>query len=400
MILGGFMKFLGYVKLYVMRYILALFLRTLALFVRADPKVVLFASFGGKSYSDNPRYLFEYMCDDKRFADYHFVWAFKTPFNMDGAETVKFNSIKYFYWLCKAKYWIFNSKMAPYYYKKSSQVYLQTWHGTPLKRLGHDIEDNGSTYYRSHQSYAQMVKGYDSDREHWDYLVSPNAFSTQAFSSAFSMPQENILELGYPRVDPLVNGNQAVVAELKKQLGIPAEKKVILYAPTWRDNSFEMSGYTFKLQVDFYKWQSYLGDDYVVLFKPHYLISNNYQVPADLNDFVFLMNANADINAAYLVSDILVTDYSSVFFDYAVLERPIYFYMYDFDEYEHELRGFYLNVPQDLPNDIDRTEQGLLEKIKNSDFDYDRLAAFNKEFNICNDGKVSQKIIRRVFNED
>lgn len=393
------MKVLGYVKLYVVRLILYFFVRLLALFVKVDSKTVLFASFGGKSYSDNPRYLFEYMCHDKNFNDYNFVWAFKTPFNMDGAETVKFNSLKYFYWLCKAKYWIFNSKMAPYYYKKSSQIYLQTWHGTPLKRLGHDIENNGSTYYRSHQSYAQMVKGYDSDREHWDYLVSPNAFSTQAFSSAFSMPQENILELGYPRVDCLVNTGNTTIVGLKKRYGIPLDKKVVLYAPTWRDNSFELGGYTFELKVDFNRWKTYLSEDYVVLFKPHYLISNHYQVPKGLTDFVFVMDANADINDAYLMSDILVTDYSSVFFDYGVLNRPIYFYMYDFDEYENELRGFYLNVPEDLPNDIDKTEEGLLEKIKHADFDYDRLTKFNERFNICNDGHASQKIVGRVFNE-
>lgn len=373
--------------------------RLLALFVKVDPKVVLFVSFGGKSYSDNPRYLFEYMQQSKDFADYHFIWGLKKPDPVEGAETVKFNSIRYFYWLSKAKYWVFNSKMAPYYYKKPGQVYLQTWHGTPLKHLGHDIEDNGSTYYRSKQSYSQMVRSYDNDRSHWDYLVSPNAFSTNAFVSAFGISKDQILELGYPRVDCLVNASNTTVADLKRKYGIPAGKKVVLYAPTWRDNSFGVSGYTLELQVDFYRWRSYLGDDYVVLFKPHYLISNHYHVPADLTDFVFLMNANADINDAYLMTDVLVTDYSSVFFDFAVLGRPIYFYMYDFDEYENELRGFYLKIPDDLPNDIDKSEEGFLEKIRNEDFNYDRLAAFNQRFNVCNDGQVCKKVIGRVFSE-
>lgn len=373
--------------------------RLLALFVKVDPKVVLFVSFGGKSYSDNPRYLFEYMQQSKDFADYHFIWGLKKPDPVEGAETVKFNSIRYFYWLSKAKYWVFNSKMAPYYYKKPGQVYLQTWHGTPLKHLGHDIEDNGSTYYRSKQSYSQMVRSYDNDRSHWDYLVSPNAFSTNAFASAFGISKDQILELGYPRVDCLVNASNTTVAYLKRKYGIPAGKKVVLYAPTWRDNSFGVSGYTLELQVDFYRWRSYLGDDYVVLFKPHYLISNHYHVPADLTGFVFLMNANADINDAYLMTDVLVTDYSSVFFDFAVLGRPIYFYMYDFDEYENELRGFYLKIPDDLPNDIDKSEEGFLEKIRNEDFNYDRLAAFNQRFNVCNDGQVCKKVIGRVFSE-
>lgn len=393
------MKFLGYIKIYVLRTILTVIVQLFSLFVRVDPKVVLFASFGGKAYSDNPRYLFEYIRNNEDFADYHLVWAFKAPVVVEGADSVRFNSLRYFYWLAKAKYWIFNSKMAPYYHKKTSQVYLQTWHGTPLKRLGHDIENNGSTYYRSHQSYAQMVRSYENDKSHWDYLVSPNAFSTEAFSTAFGISKELILELGYPRVDCLVDPSDSTILELKKKYGIPLDKKVILYAPTWRDNSFSLTGYTFELKVNFHIWKQYLSEDYVVLFKPHYLIANHYEVPMDLTDFVFVIDSNADINDCYLMSDVLVTDYSSVFFDYAVLERPIYFYMYDFDEYENQLRGFYLNVPADLPNDIDKTEEELLKRIKSDDFDYDRLVAFNLRFNICNDGKASQRIVGRVFNE-
>lgn len=393
------MKLLGYFKLYIARFILAIIVRTFSLFTKVDSKVVLFSSFGGKAYSDNPRYLFEYMQNDKRFSNYHFIWAFKSPQNIKGADSVRINSLRYYYWLSKAKYWIFNSKMAPYYYKKANQVYLQTWHGTPLKRLGHDIENNGSTYYRSHQTYAQMVRSYDNDRNHWDYLVSPNSFSTRVFSSAFGISKDRILELGYPRVDCLVQHDKGIILNLKKLYGVPRDKKVILYAPTWRDNSFGIKGYTFELKVDFYKWKAYLPDEYVVIFKPHYLIASKYQIPKDLSDFVFIMDSSADINDAYLISDVLVTDYSSVFFDYAVLERPIYFYMYDFDEYKNELRGFYLKVPDDLPNDFEKNEEELLRKIKNEDFDYQRLMSFNKRFNICNNGKASQQIIGRVFDE-
>lgn len=393
------MRILGYIKLYVLRFILSFLLRIFALFTKVDPKLVLFVSFNGKAYSDNPRYLFEYLRDHPQYQDYHFVWALKKHQEIVGADTVKFNSLNYYYLLAKAKYWIFNSKMAPYYHKKPEQVYLQTWHGTPLKHLGHDIADNGSTYYRSHQTYTQMVTSYDHDREHWDYLVSPNDFSSQAFASAFGVSADRILAFGYPRVDCLVNSPAEEATKIKQKFGIPTDKKVILYAPTWRDNSYELSGYTFELQVDFYKWKAALPEEYVVVFKPHYLIANSYEVPAELNDFVYAMDASADINDAYLMSDILVTDYSSVFFDYAVLNRPIYFYMYDFDEYQDVLRGFYLNVPADLPNDIAKTEEELLRQINAEDFDYDRLAAFNQRFNLYNDGRSSEKIIRRVFNE-
>ena len=122
------------------------FLFILGVVFKTNSKIVLLTSFNGKSYSDNPRYLFEYMRDSEQFSDYQLIWAFQKKQVIVGAKTVKFNSLQYYYYLSKAKYWIFNSKMAPYYYKKSDQVYLQTWHGVPLKRLGYDIIDNGSTY--------------------------------------------------------------------------------------------------------------------------------------------------------------------------------------------------------------------------------------------------------------
>lgn len=388
------------IKLLLLKKILSFFLLLLGKVVKIDDKLIIFASFSGTAYSDNPRYLFEYLRDNDDFTDYRFVWAFRRKKVVQGAEVVKFNSLTYYYLLSKAKYWVFNAKMAPYYQKKEEQVYLQTWHGTPLKRLGHDLLDNGKTYYRSQLSYKQMLKGYDEDSCQWDYLISPNSFSSRAFASAFKINQEKMLEVGYPRVDFLVNADSNKCMELKRRYGLPLDKKVVLYAPTWRDDSFGIRGYRFELAVDFYKWKNQLGDDTVILFKPHYLISNVYQIPNDLSNFVYLMAASADINDAYLLSDVLITDYSSVFFDYANLNRPIYFYMYDFEQYEQELRGFYLKVPDDLPNDVIRTEKELLRRLKEGVFDYERLRAFNQVFNSWNDGNVSSKIAKRIFYEN
>lgn len=391
---------LGQIRLVVMRVVMTVALRIMAVFVRRDPKLVVFASFTGQNYSDSPRYIYEYLHEHADFQDYHFVWAFKHLQPVIGAcEVVRFNSWRYFYLLTKAKYWVFNAKSAPYLHKAKDQVYLQTWHGTPLKHLAHDLTDDGKHYYRSRQSYDQMTRGYDRDSRHWDYLVSPNPFSSKAFASAFAYPQNQMLETGYPRVDRLVDPDAQHVAKLKQEHGLPLDKQIILYAPTWRDDSFSAAGYTFKLQVDFHQWREVLGDDYVVLFKPHYLIANAYSVPADLADFVYPMAASADINDTYLMSDVLVTDYSSVFFDYAILQRPIYFYMYDFEQYQDNLRGFYLRVPEDLPNDITQDEGKLLTMIKQRDFDDARLAQFNQRFNPWSDGHSAEKVVRRVFNE-
>lgn len=388
---------LARMKIRVLRVFLSALISLLNSVTKLDEKLVMFASFNGKSFVGNPRVLFRALKKDPDHQDLKMVWALQNPEKIEGAECVKFNSLKYYYLLSKAKYWVFNAKMAPYYKKREGQIYLQTWHGTPLKRLGHDIDDNGQTFYRSQQSYEQMLQSYDSDRKNWDYLLSPNLFSTQAFQSAFQVEPEKIIETGYPRVDVLVNRQNEDISDLKKKYHLPLDKKVILYAPTWRDNLYDVNGYVLDMDVNFRDWSSLLKDEYVVLFKPHYLISECLKIPEELSDFVYNFPACDDINEAYLMSDLLVTDYSSVFFDYAVLNRPIYFYMYDFKEYEEELRGFYLDIPKDLPNEVCYREDELLKMIKYKEFDYERLKGFNRRFNPWSDGKSTERIIKKVF---
>lgn len=247
--------------------------------------------------------------------------------------------------------------------KKDSQVYLQTWHGTPLKKLAHDIEvPEGTTFYRSEMSVEEMRSTYDNDVSKYNYMISPSAFTTEVFQSAFAIERERLIETGYPRNDILSNYNSDDIKKIKDKLNLPEGKKIILYAPTWRDNSYNLKGYTFKLEVDFKKWQKILGTDYIVIFKPHYLIVNDFDLEA-VKEFVYYIDPKEDISSLYLIADVLVTDYSSVFFDYAILKRPIYFFMYDLDTYRDELRGFYLDIYHDLPGDVIESEDELIQKF-------------------------------------
>ena len=366
-------------------------------FITMDDKMVLYLSFDGRSYSDNPKAIYETMLMDAKFDKYQLIWALKEPIIISGCKVIKRQSIAYFYYLSKAKYWVFNNKMPDYYIKRADQVYLQTWHGTPLKRLAHDMPDLGITYYRSKQTYQEMVSAYDKDSQLWDYLISPNQFSTAVFCSAFKVSREKIIETGYPRNDRLTRVSAEKIQDIKEKFNIPSNKQVILYAPTWRDNAFNLQGYTFELNLDFTKWHKILGDDYVIIFKPHYLIAQHFVVPNGLSEFVLTIPATADINELYIISDQLITDYSSVFFDYAILNRPIYFYMFDFEIYRDDLRGFYLQVPKALPNDICYTQDQLLTAIRSGQFDFKRLAAFNEKFNYLQDGKASRRVIDEVF---
>ncbi|WP_318031843.1 CDP-glycerol glycerophosphotransferase family protein [Tannockella kyphosi] len=362
-----------------------------------DKKTILFISFHGRGYSDNPKALHEYMLENSEFNDFKFVWAIKgcKKKNLDipNAKQIEYAGLKYLYYLARSKYWISNCKLPAYVYKSKNQVYLQTWHGTPLKRLAHDIivpED--TTFYRSEISFKEMAATYDNDVSKYNFMISPSAFTTEVFQSAFAINRERLIETGYPRNDCLSNYKEEELDQLKDKYGIPKGKKVVLYAPTWRDNSYNLKGYTFKLEVDFSKWQEILGDEYVVIFKPHYLIISDFDVNA-YQGFVYSIDATEDISRLYIVSDILITDYSSVFFDYAILERPIYFYMYDLESYRSELRGFYIDIYKDLPGDIFESEIKMLKDIRDEKYDYNRLEEFNKRFNNCEDGNASKRVI-------
>ncbi len=379
---------------------LTIFLSLLHMFLKRDQKMILFTAFDGRGFLDNPRAIFESMRDNPKFGSYTFVWAMNQPINILGSKVIKKGSVSYYYYLVKSKYWVFNYKLPEYVIKKPDQVYLQTWHGTPLKRLAHDILDNGDTYYRSKQTYQQMVGSYDKESSLWDYLISPNTFSTEVFMSCFQISDQKILETGYPRNDVLFQPTPEKIGEIKQKYGVPQDKQIILYAPTWRDDDYNLKGYKFDLPVNFNRWHDVLGEDYFIIFKPHYLIANQIYILPELKGFITVISPTVDINELYLMSDQLVTDYSSVFFDYANLNRPIYFYMPDLEHYEEVLRGFYLKVPESLPGEVTCTETALLNLIKHNQFDFKRLTQFNKKFNALQNGRVSEKVIEEVFNEN
>ena len=398
------MRLLQIVKKWVGRVIRILYRWTYKM-VKVDPKLVIFIAFHGRGYSDNPRAIYEAMRQDPRFEGYRFIWFIKKhkqkQITIPGAEVKEYFSFSYFYYMSKAKYWIINCKMPTYIAKKEEQIYLQTWHGTPLKRLAHDIESaEDMTFYRSAVSFAQMTQSYDIDVARYNYMISPNRFCTEVFQSAFRIQRERLIETGYPRNDFICNTTKEEIVRLKEKYQLPKDKKVVLYAPTWRDNSYVASGYTFGLKADFHKWKEILGEEYIVVFKPHYLIINTYEKDSSLQGFLYSIPAEADIRELYVISDMLITDYSSVFFDYAILKRPIYFYMYDIEEYANDLRGFYLDIHKDLPGDIYTNEDELLAAVKQDAYDETAYQAFYERFCSCEDGKAAKRVIDIVFHKE
>ncbi len=356
---------------------------------------MVFESFFGKSYSDSPKYIFEYL-NENYPGKYKYVWVnagkkLQLPYP---AKQMKRFSFKYFYYMARCKYHVFNGRQPDYFIKRKGNVFLETWHGTPLKKLVFDMDDvtTASPLYKQ-QFYTQTRS--------WDYLVAPNQFSEDIFRHAF-MYDGTMLETGYPRNDILYSKDkESKMTEIKKELGIPADKKVILYAPTWRDDEFYgHAQYKFTLKMDLAKMKEELGDEYVVILRTHYFIADFLDL-SDYQGFAYNLSKYDDIARLYLISDILITDYSSVFFDYANLRRPMLFFTYDLEKYRSVLRGFYMDVEEELPGPMLFDTEQIIEAVKNI---HEIEEKYQKKYDVfCDkycaweDGHAAEKVVKAVF---
>jgi CDP-glycerol glycerophosphotransferase len=210
-----------------------------------------------------------------------------------------------------------------------------------------------------------------------------------------------MLEIGYPRNDVLFEkNNKDDIRLLKKKLGLPENKKIILYAPTWRDNDYYGKGnYKFQLKLDFDRLREELSDDYIIIVKYHYLVSSEIDW-SPYEGFVYDFGRTDDISELYLVSDMMITDYSSVMFDYSLLNRPMFFYCYDLAEYRDTLRGFYFDFEAEAPGPISENTEALINDIKNyNSEDYaEKYAAYHEKFNAVDDGHASEQIVQLIEN--
>lgn len=372
--------------------------------LKVDDKLIVFEAFRSTKYADSPKAIYEYMMSAKEYSEYKFIWVFEDPSkykHLENSRTklVKHESNAHYVAFARAKYWIINGWIPLRFQKKSGQKVLQCWHGTPLKRLRYDIVNSVNTEHRSN-----ALRDNDLDTVRFDYFISPSKFATKAFSSAFNLVKLDkeaiLIETGYPRNDALMNYKPSEVKDIKKRLGIPMDKKVILYAPTWRDDqNVEGGGYEYHLPIDFEYLKDSLSSDYVILFRAHNLVANSFNFNAH-KGFIYDVSREDDINELYIISDVLMTDYSSVFFDYANLKRPIIFYMYDKNHYEKDLRGFYLDIDE-LPGDVVETETAVVDSLKSIEEHKNtynnRYKEFSDKFNYLDDGKATQRVVEKVI---
>ena len=367
--------------------------------------IILFESSNGRNYTGNPRFIYEELLRQGLDKEYECVWVFMNPQEQTvpgNPKKVKKSHFKFLYYTIISGTWVLDSRHLYYLKKNKKTKYIQTWHGTPLKKLGLDME------------YVNMSGNQDIERYHddfkknsayWQYLISQNSYSSEIFRRAFAFNGE-MLEIGYPRNDILVNNNDnEYIDNIKSKFNIPKDKKVILYAPTWRDNeSYDSGEYKFATSMDFDKMKESLSDDYVLIIKYHYLVKDTIDWKK-YGGFIIECDANWDIQELYLASDILITDYSSVMFDFAILRRPILFFTYDLEFYKDSLRDFYFDMLEEVPGPLVENTADLIDEIKSLNHEgyeteygkkYDN---FQSKYNEFDKGTASKAVVDIIKNK-
>ncbi|RNL86129.1 CDP-glycerol glycerophosphotransferase family protein [Halostreptopolyspora alba] len=356
---------------------------------------ILFDSFTGRQFSDSPHSVYTELRSRQEWADYPMSWLVK-----DGQVTlppdltrVRHNGTDFYESLARCRYLVTNSRQPAWFTRRPGQTVVQTWHGSMLKRIGFDIENIRGKSRDYHEKLAW-------ETQQWDYLVSPSPWATPILRRAFRFDGE-ILETGYPRNDIFFSPERdAIAARTRRRLGLPDDKKVILYAPTWRDDKYYTRGkHKLDLHLDLRRMYAKLGDDHVLLVRRHPRVVDS--VPIVGTDFVYDVSLYPEIMELFLVTDILVTDYSSMMFDFANTGRPMLFFTYDIESYRDDLRGFYFDFEETAPGplllesddvigalaDIDGVAESYREKYR----------AFTDQFCPLDDGNAAARVVDRVF---
>jgi CDP-glycerol glycerophosphotransferase len=273
--------------------------------------------------------------------------------------------------------------------KRSGAVYFQIWHGTPLKRIHWDV------LWAPEGRLQRLSK----DVARWDWLLSPNRVSTPRLRNAFRFHGE-VVEAGYPRNDVLVSADAAAIrSRVRARLKIPEHTAAVLYAPTWRDDVvFDSSVSEI---VDAFKLEDALaglGTDYCVLRRLHYMVSHRWKAAdhPQVRDVSYYPEA-AEL---YLAADVLITDYSSVMFDFAVTGKPIVFYVHDLADFRDRVRGFYFDLAEEAPGPLLTSVDDVVEALRALDrlsARYtDAYAAFQQRYCDLADGRATDRVLARI----
>jgi CDP-glycerol glycerophosphotransferase len=348
---------------------------------------IVYQSYG--RYSDSPRALFERLQNHP--ATEH-IWLTEDDHLAgfpSGVATVALHSEKAVEVLESADLVVANTHTDIEWSKKPGATYLQTWHGTPLKRIHHDVL----------WSPPGLLERFDRDIARWDVLLSPNAASTPRLRQAFRF-HGKIIQTGYPRNDVLNHpARDTLRASVRRKLGLADDVTAVLYAPTWRDDEyFAEAGTPASLALDIPRLVGQLPSNHHLLVRSHVLMTE--RSPAAEGDRIVDVSYYPHIQDLYLAADVLVTDYSSVMFDFAVTGKPIIFHAYDLERYATTIRGFYFDLVNTAPGPITRTDTELervLPGIGRVQAQYaDRYQRFQATYCHLDDGHATDRVLSQL----
>ena len=349
--------------------------RFIGLFIKKNPHQVFFQSLIGRNYGDSPKIIFDAMRSDPDFKDFKYVWAFVDPdkFSVpDNTEKVGLNSLKYFTKAIQSGVWVCNVNIERgLLFKPRKTVFLNTGHGGQFKVDGNAQKNRNDYDYSDVDMFCSFSK-FDEDINVRDYKVR----------------REACVICGVPRDDELYHVTPETVKQARKKLGIPDGKKVILYAPTWRDSSDGGENYSIAPPMDIALWRKKLSKDYVLLFRAHHLTTKSMNLEYD--DFVINGSLEQNVNTVLVASDILITDYSSIAYDYSILERPIVDFAYDYEEYKNT-RGLNEELEVMFPGSVFFNQEQILEHILTMDFEEEKKKTIKvKERYVQGGGNATQ----------
>ena len=355
-----------------------------------DPDLAVFAAYWYRGYSCNPRAIYEKARE--LVPGLRGIWVVRGD-AVDripaGVDYVVAGTREYYDVIARARYLVNNVNFPNHLVKREGSVHVMTHHGTPLKTMGMD-------------QAAMPVSGPRIDFDamlrrcrRWDFSVSANAHSTLIWERVYPTRYESI-ESGYPRNDVLATAGESEVETIRSKLDLPPEKTVILYAPTHREYH---SGYV--AQLDLAAFAGALGGDHVVLARSHYFYGGHELLRRLHAEGVIRdVSAHPSAEELCLAADVLVTDYSSIMFDYAVLDRPIAIHAPDWELYV-AARGTYFDLLDEPPGTVARTDADLVEAFRSgavwSDEARARRAAFRTRFCSLEDGRAAERVVRRVW---
>ncbi|WP_129307334.1 CDP-glycerol glycerophosphotransferase family protein [Streptomyces sp. L2] len=354
---------------------------------------VVYMSLEGRQFSDSPRAVYEELV--RRGVEVEHVWTQDggLPEMPAGAHAVSMGSREWYEALARSRYVVVNTMIGDWFLTRPGQRVVQTWHGTPLKKIGKDLLGTA-------QSSPAYIAGLPHSYRQFDFVVSPNAYTTEIMRRAYSI-EGDMLESGYPRNDAFHAADRdARAARVREQLGLPEGKKVVLYAPTWREDQRHASKlYKLDLRIDLAAAQAELGHDHVLLVRKHPRVHDN--VPGAGQGFVWDVTRYPDIADLYLVTDVLVTDYSSALFDFAHSGKPMLFFTYDLEHYRDSLRGLYFDFTTRAPGPLLETSEDLVKALRDVnavEAEYrEKYAQFVRDFCEPGDGLATARVVDRML---